>query len=117
MDLGLVLWFLIRKEVNLDEWIRQARGPISWGQLAALDNLQMTINKNSHCILTTYSNFQFLGGEVVLKPVVYFTLVISILLNIFKFEHERFVCGHLSVLIVEMDGTYFHCKWDQMVWK
>ena len=40
MDLGLVLGFLVRKKVDLDEGVGEASGPVSWRQLTALDNLE-----------------------------------------------------------------------------
>ena len=40
VDLGLVLGFLVRKKVDLDEGVGEASGPVSWRQLAALDNLE-----------------------------------------------------------------------------
>ena len=42
VDLRLVLWFLIRKKVDLDKGVRQSGGPVGRRQLAALDDLQKT---------------------------------------------------------------------------
>ena len=39
VDLRLVLWFLIRKKVNLDKGVGKACRPVSRRQLATLDNL------------------------------------------------------------------------------
>ena len=41
VDLGLVLWFLIRKKVNLDKGVGEACRPVSRWQLATLDNLKV----------------------------------------------------------------------------
>ena len=39
VDLGLVLGLLVRQEVDLDEGVREAGGPISGGQVGRLDHL------------------------------------------------------------------------------
>ena len=41
VDLGLVLWFLIRKKVNLDKGVGEACRPVSGWQLATFDNLKV----------------------------------------------------------------------------
>ena len=49
VDLCLVLWFLIRKKVNLDEGVSEACGPVSRWQLATLDNLEVNKVNQQRC--------------------------------------------------------------------
>ena len=45
VDLGLVLGFLVRKKVDLDEGVGEASRPVSRRQLTALDNLEEVRSK------------------------------------------------------------------------
>ena len=40
VNFGFVFWFLVGKKINLDEWIREAGGPIRGRKVATLDNLR-----------------------------------------------------------------------------
>ena len=39
VDLGLVLWLLVGQEVDLDEGVGEAGGPVGGGQVRGLDHL------------------------------------------------------------------------------